>query len=58
MTKNNDDLANRWKKLSGRYKGWMDTVKNRDEPLSETELKLVRELENTITSYEEILKNE
>ena len=52
----NDDLASKWKNLSERYKKWMDTIENRDEPLSETELKLVSELENTIASYEKLLK--
>ncbi len=52
----NDDLANRLKIVSEKYKKWKDTIENRDEPLSETELKLVNELENTITSYEKFLK--
>ncbi len=54
----NDDLATRWKRVNERYKKWMDTIENRDEPLSETELELVAELENALTSYEKLLKNE
>ena len=52
----NDDLADKWTKLTERYKKWMDTIENRDDPLSETELKLVSALESIITSYEILLK--
>ncbi len=54
----NDVNPNKWKKLSERYKKWMDTIENRGEPLSEDELKLVTALENSISAYENLLKNE